>query len=305
MNLNSTILRAYFKKFLVVGILLTTVVLFVRYFQTHPAYVTELRHTNPAVIFWVVCVNFVIIGAVAILNHISTLICRVQLEVRESLLLTIYSSLANFFGPLQSGPGVRAAYLKTKYKILLRDFTFVTLIGYGMFACVSALFLVVGVLAWWQTILIVLGAASVSVLIMWMFRRRGSNAGMFGRLHLSRKLFGVLLLATFLQVSMTAVRYGIELHAVGANASIGQIISYAGAANFALFVSITPDGIGIRETFLLFAQRLHGVSTHDIVAASLIDRAAYVVFLAILGIVALSLHAHKRFSTKTSTEKDD
>jgi len=304
MKPNTAKLPRYLKQILIVGILLVTIILFVRYFQSHPAYVAELRRTNPSVIFWIVCVNFIIIGAVAVVNHVSALICRIRLELRESFLLTIYAALANFFGPLQSGPGVRAAYLKTKYKILLRDFTFVTLIGYGMFACVSALFLVVGVLAWWQTLLIVCSALGASVAVIWLFRRRGNSSGMLGRLHLSRKLFGILLIATFLQVSMTAVRYGIELHSVGANVSIGQVISYAGAANFALFVSITPDGIGIRETFLLFAQRLHGVSTHDIVAASLIDRAAYIVFLAILGIIALSLHAHKRFGTKTAIKTD-
>ncbi len=289
-------LRPYFKRIVVVGILIATVLLFVRYFQTHPDYVAKLKQTDPIVIIWIVLTNFCLIGALAIINHVSVQMCRTDLGKRESLLLTIYSSLANFFGPLQSGPGVRAAYLKTKYKILLRDFTFVTLIGYGIYAILSALFLVVGVLAWWQSVLVVLGAASLSIAVLWFVRNRGKDTGLLSRLTIAPRLLTILVLATVAQVTLTAVRYGIELHAVGADVSIGQCISYAGAANFALFVSITPDGIGVREAFLLFSQQLHGVSTDDIVAASLIDRASYVIFLALLGVIALALHAHKRFA---------
>lgn len=289
-------IRPFLKPTLVVGVLVTTVLLFVRYFQTHPAYIEKLKQTDPTVIVWLVVANFCLIGVVAVINHVSAQMCRTELDKRESLLLTIYSSLANFFGPLQSGPGVRAAYLKTKYKVLLRDFTFVTFIGYGVFASISALFLVVGVLAWWHTVLVVLGAVSISAFVLWLLRKKGKDSGLLGRLNLAPQLLAVLMLATLAQVTLTAVRYGIELHAVGANVSIGQVVSYAGAANFALFASITPDGIGIREAFLLFSQQLHGVSTDDIVAASLIDRASYVIFLALLGVIALALHAKKRFS---------
>ena len=91
------------------------------------------------------------------------------------------------------------------------------------------------------------------------------------------------------------IRYYFALRAAGTEVSLGQLVSYTGAANFALFVSITPDGIGIREAFLLFAQGIHHVSTQAIVTASLIDRATYVVFLGLLFIIALGIHARDRF----------
>ncbi len=289
-------LRPLLKPAAVILVIVFTVVLFARYIAGNPEYITKLRQVDPSVILWLLLANGVLMLALAVINHTGALMCRIRLGYSESFLLTIYSSLANFFGPLQSGPGVRAAYLKTKYKVLLRDFTFVTFISYGVYAIISALFLVVGVLVWWQTLLVVSFTAGFSVLVLWLLRKRGKDSGLLGRLHLTPRLLGVLIVATLVQVAMTAVRYGIELHAVGANVSIGQCISYAGAANFALFVSITPDGIGIREAFLLFSQQLHGVGTDQIVAASLIDRASYVIFLALLGIVALALHARKRFA---------
>lgn len=298
-------LFAVFKKIrplLVVGIILGTISLFAYYFKTHPEYLKKLLEVNPLVIIMLVVTNFGLISAVAVINHVSARICGVELEKRESFLLTIYSSLANFFGPLQSGPGVRAGYLKAKYKVRLRDFTFVTIIGYGFFAVISAIFLVVGVLPWWASLCIVLAACGISLALIYWFGRKIPKTS--PHIIMSSRYMATLAVATFVQVAFTAVRYAIELAAVGAQVSFGQIISYAGAANFSLFVSITPDGIGVREAFLLFAQRLHGVPTHDIVAASLIDRASYVVFLAILGIIALSLHAHKRFAAKNDSQND-
>lgn len=290
---------ALFKKLrplLVVLIIAATVVLFIYYFRSHPEYIHQLFTINPWVIVAVILVNFGLIAAVAVINHVSALICRVELGKSESFLLTIYSSLANFFGPLQSGPGVRAGYLKARYRVRLRDYTLVTLIGYGFFAVISALFLVVGVMPWWASVLIFIAVTSLSFFVIKWFSQKSPKDGAPAHVLLSPRYIGILGLATVVQVSFTAVRYAIELAAVGAHATFGQVISYAGAANFSLFVSITPDGIGIREAFLLFAQRLHGVTTQHIVAASLIDRAAYVAFLALLGIVALALHARKRFS---------
>lgn len=299
-------LRPLLRPIAVVGIIIITLALFLRYITLHPEYITKLRQVDPIILLWLLLANCGLIVAIAVLNHTSALICRVKLEKSESVLLTIYSSLANFFGPLQSGPGVRAAYLKTKYKVLLRDFTFVTFISYGIYAIVSALFLVVGVLVWWQTLVVVSMAASFSALVLWTLQKRGKDSGLLKRLHLTPRFLTILILTTVVQVTITAIRYGLELHAIGATASVGQIISYAGAANFALFVSITPDGIGIREAFLLFSQQLHGVSTDHIVAASLIDRASYVVFLAILGIFALTLHIQKRFApTKAPSSPTD
>jgi uncharacterized membrane protein YbhN (UPF0104 family) len=115
-------------------------------------------------------------------------------------------------------------------------------------------------------------------------------------LQLTPRLVGGLIGFTALQVSLIAVRYYLALRATGAQVSIGQTLSYTGAANFSLFVSLTPDGVGIREAFLLFSQQIHHVSTHAIVAANILDRATFVIFLAILFAIALMLHAKERFA---------
>jgi uncharacterized membrane protein YbhN (UPF0104 family) len=91
------------------------------------------------------------------------------------------------------------------------------------------------------------------------------------------------------------VIYFVELRAFAPYVRIGEALSYTGAANFALFVSITPGAIGFRESFLLFSQKLHHMTNTTIAAASVLDRSVYVSLLLVMAIAIFGLHANKRF----------
>jgi uncharacterized membrane protein YbhN (UPF0104 family) len=104
--------------------------------------------------------------------------------------------------------------------------------------------------------------------------------------------------ATLLQLALQAVIFGIELHNVDPGVSIGQIMSYTGVANLAIFVALTPGAIGIRESFLLFSQNLHHINSSTIVAAHVTDRAIYLLFLGILFVLVISLHAKDKLHVK-------
>lgn len=288
-----------------VAILVLTVFLFVWYLRAHPNYMTQLGHTE---LRWIVLILASSLFAIYALNLLYDVLVRMtgkRLQPTENILLTIYSSIANFFGPLQSGPGVRAAYLKARHKVSLRAYFLVTLLYYAAFASINAFCLLVGTRPWWQAVLASVGAAGVSyVVIRFATQKRKKEAKL---LHITPKLIVTLLVLTATQVFFIGLRYYFALQAAGAHVSVGQAISYTGAANFAVFVSITPDGVGIREAFLLFAQSIHHVSTHSIVAANIIDRATFVLFLGILFLVALSLHAKNRLqigAKKSAPEED-
>jgi uncharacterized membrane protein YbhN (UPF0104 family) len=209
---------------------------------------------------------------------------------KENFILTSYSSIANFFGPLQSGPGVRAVYLKTKHQVRLRDYTLASLIALGLFAFFSALFLLVGTRPWWQTLAALIAVSAFSYGVIRLFVRRDKNP-QDSQFALRPRVLAVIIALAFLQAIITVGWYYVELKAVDPGIHISQAMSYAGAANFALFVSITPDAVGIREAFLVFSQHIHHVSTSDIAAANVIDRAAYMLFLGLLFLLILATHA--------------
>jgi uncharacterized membrane protein YbhN (UPF0104 family) len=112
---------------------------------------------------------------------------------------------------------------------------------------------------------------------------------------------GWLFAATAAQMTVQVVIFYTELRSVDASISFAQALTYTGAANFALFVSLTPGAIGIREAFLVFSQGLHHISSAAIVAANVIDRAVYLMLLGILFILVLSLHAKDKLRLNKNT----
>ena len=207
----------------------------------------------------------------------------------------MYSTLANFFGPLQSGPGVRAVYLKTKHQVRIRDYTMASLIYYGFFALISAVFLSMGRLSWWQITLMLFIVVGLSSLIIFWYRRIDHKRQSLSQLNLKPANLAILLAATTAQLFLISLIYFIEIHVINHHVSYRQAVAYAGAANFALFVSLTPGAIGIRESFLLLSRRIHRIPTSVILTSSLIDRGVYIIVLGLLFIFVLVFHAQQKF----------
>jgi uncharacterized membrane protein YbhN (UPF0104 family) len=106
-------------------------------------------------------------------------------------------------------------------------------------------------------------------------------------------------IATFLQAGLVCLIYYSELRSVAPATRFSQAIIYTGAANLALFVSLTPGAIGFRESFLVFSRHLHHIGNNTIVAANILDRSVYIVFLLILAVFIFGTHAQRSLKTKS------
>ncbi len=279
-------------------ILLTTVV-FVRYVRSNPSVWWQLQETKLVTIVAILFGYAVMTGVLAVLYKVMTDICRVNIPAKENLLLTMYSSVVNFFGPLQSGPGFRTVYLKKKYHINVPAYLGVSLLYYACFAAMSGLILLSGWLGWWVLLVVILGpvmlySATPKLLKNPVISRR------IPRLLPLRSL-AILVSLSALQVLVVAVIYFTELQSISSGVSFGQALIYTGAANFALFVSLTPGALGFRESFLYFSRGLHGIDEPTIIAANILDRGVYVVFLGLLFVIILAMHGQKKFA-KVSAE---
>ena len=273
-------------------ILITTIVVFIDYFSTHPAVRHQLHKTPPAALAVILLLYFGTVGALAMINASTLRLCKIHMSGSESLLLTSYSSVVNFFGPLQSGPAFRAVYLKKKYGLKVKNYTIATFMYYFFFAAISGLFLLSGLLKWW---LVPLALAGVGFMLL--LKRDPRVGSRLAKLDLAAWYY--LAAATFLQLSLVTIIYYIELRSVAPGTHFSQAVVYAGAANFALFVSLTPGAIGFRESFLVFSQRLHHISNSTIVAANIIDRAMYIVLLLTMAAFIFGTHAQRSLKTKS------
>lgn len=271
---------------------------FAYYLTKHPAVVDEILSVHPATTLLLLVLYIGMTGTLMLVLSSQLLLYKKTMGVQENFLLNAYSSLINFFGPGQSGPGLRAIYLKKKYGVKLRQYFVATLLYYACFAVISACFAFIGSRPWWQTVLVVLAAAGMSAgVIYWAtHRRRQTDTVPISKLLIS------LFLATLLQLVLQAIIFYVELRSIDNTISVSQVITYTGVANFALFVALTPGAIGIRESFLLFSEGLHHISHGTVIAASVLDRAVYLVFLGVLFMLVISMHAKKRLHRTLEAE---
>lgn len=277
---------------LIVGLTLAE---FAYYLSKHSYLLRHLAHTPPWIIVWIILLYGVMLGVLALIMQASLRICRVKMTAQDNVLLNMYSLFVNFFLIGQAGPGLRGAYLKKYHGLLVRKYIFVTLLYYGCYAIVSALLLLAGSRApWYFTVsaAVIMGGVGFAVVSLYTRRRKVGKDG----LNLNISTLSYLMAVTLLQAMLQIGIYFIELHSVNGHVSLKQTMAYTGVANFALFVGLTPGAIGIRESFLVFSERLHHISSANIIAANIIDRSVYLVFLGILFIAIISFHVKRKFS---------
>lgn len=281
-------------------ILLITFLLFVQYVHANPEVVEQVKSTNPIYLALIGVLYFGVIVSLTIVNTLSAKLSGKKIGAHESFNLTSTSSIANFFGPLQGGVGIRAVYFNKKLKIPLKQFAVVSLYYYGMYAFFSGVFLLFGSAQFRIPLLICLVIGSVGT--FWFIRKK-TLAEESKDSHVTPKLLATLASTVLLQLGLITSIYFVELTALGKSVSLGQVISYSGAANFSLFVAITPGAIGIREAFLVFSERLHHISHEVVVSANILDRGVYIVFLGILFLWLIITHTRVQIRDYSAKNK--
>lgn len=269
------------------------------YLATHPEVIRSITSLSPVTLLLLTAGYVLTIAANGFVLSVSLKMLGKRVPFAENFALTGYSSVVNFFGPLQSGPGVRAAYLKKRHQVKLKDFFYVTVVFYGFFALINTAVIVAALLASQSAnpliiAVICLGLAILVVIALGVIQKSTKLRNVIQNMNLASPYFWLIGFgALCLSLATTAI-YFVELTHVNAAVTLWQTIIYTAAANLALFVSLTPGAIGFRESFILITQQLHGIPTETVISASIIDRAFYVVFLLALFVCLLLAGAKSR-----------
>jgi uncharacterized membrane protein YbhN (UPF0104 family) len=278
------------RPYISIGLLVIALGLAVLFIHKHKNLLTQLGNT-PLSVGLIVLGLYIVMFAALMLKFSATLkVCNIKLKNDENAKLNAHTLLINFFIPGQGGPIYTGIYLFKKYKLKVKNFILATILYYIIYALISVGLLLAGSRPLWQTIasiLIVGGAGTFAA-------KRYMNKANIGKESLNLRFPAItwLTLATLFQAIVQVVIYAVELKSVNHHIRLSQIITYTGAANLALFASLTPGAIGIRESFLIFTEKLNHLSSSNIVLASLIDRSVYLVFLGLIIIVTLILHVN-------------
>ncbi|MBP6005340.1 flippase-like domain-containing protein [Candidatus Saccharibacteria bacterium] len=277
------------------GVVILTISIFGLYLYSNPDTLSILSNLSIVTLIKLTAAFTLTIVANSLILHFTLSYLDKKTPLIDNLFLTGYSSIVNFFGPLQSGPGFRAIYLNKKYQVKYRQFINATFIFYLFFALINCLILIITGLSQYPKIVIASSSIAIFIpLIVYAIDQRSGKSrslkvkGYLGNLKPYNQSLWMIGLMTGLLVLASSLVYHIELSAISSNPiNYKQSLIYTGAANLALFVSLTPGAIGFRESFLVLSQRLHGIATQDIIAASIIDRAYYVIFLFMIFVLIL------------------
>lgn len=283
----------HFRNALRLLILLATAAVFVYYLRRHPELLQQLAHTPPRLVVALVFLYLVWFGTLTLTVTATLRICKCPLRMGEALLLNAYSTLVNFFVPGQGGVAVRGLYLKKRYQLGMRRYILATLIFYMMYAIISTFMLLVFSRPWWQTASGVMLVVAGCIVVVHLYERRSKMRADVLDLRLAN--LGFLFFSTLAQVAAQIAIYACELRWIHPAVTLQQVSTYTGAANFSVFVALTPGAIGIRESFLFFSQKLHHIHTSTILAASILDRSIFLVLLGLLFILIQAFHARKSF----------
>ncbi len=278
-------------------ILSTTVLLFVYYSINNFGHISRVLFAiGPLLIITLLILYFSINLTNSEILKSSLVILGHNYSNTSSFLLTSYSSIVNFFGPLQSGPGFRAVYLKNKLGVKIFQYTRTLLLYYAIFALVNALIIVMVIAArvgLEYAILALLGFGLAFLIFQKIQNKRPDK-----NLHFNNAQVFKIVLFVLAQCIITAIIYSLEIWSFNSSVTILQTLGYTAIANLSLFVALTPGAIGIRESFLLFSQQLHGINSDTIIAASVIDRAIYFIFLILLFLLCVALNVNKKLGVK-------
>lgn len=275
-----------------VVVIVATFGIFGYYLTSHPEVVRSITSLSPITLVLLTIGYLLTVIANGFVLSVSLKMLGKRVSFAENFALTGYSSVVNFFGPLQSGPGVRAAYLKKRHDVKLKKFFYVTVIFYGFFALINTAIIVIALLvsqfANPLAVFVICLAIAILAALLWTVAQKNSRLKQIIRsMRFTSPHFWMIGLGALALSLATNAIYFVELTHASATVSVWQTVIYTAAANLALFVSLTPGAIGFRESFILITQQLHNIPTETVISASIIDRAFYVVFLLVLFVCLL------------------
>lgn len=271
---------------LAITLVLITILAFANYLKNNGNLITKLFNIPLHIIIEVFILYLFWFIALGLILQASLHICRLKINFKDNLLLNAYSVMANFFIPGQGGIALRGIFLKKKIKLPIKNYIYISLIYYGFYAIISIFLFLIGMQQFWITLLATLAVGFFSYFIIHFYKIKSKLQE--DTITLNVKNLFLIFMTTLFQAIIQIMIYGLEINAVNQHINIWQIMSYTGAANFSLFVALTPGAIGIRESFLLLSRQIHHISEATIISASIIDRAIFIIFLGFIFIATIS-----------------
>ncbi|MBI4948363.1 flippase-like domain-containing protein [Candidatus Berkelbacteria bacterium] len=227
---------------------------------------------------------------------------------KESFYISLLSTIGNYFGPILGGAGIRAVYLKNKYKFNYSDFIG-SLYGYYIIS-----FLIISILGLISSLNLsgsITNSLSIfysGILLFTLFlifirlpekiidNKASVLSVLYGKILLIQNGWikikqSKLLIINFILLGVTISFLGIigtylQFKSLGLAINIPAIVIYSTLSSLSILISITPGAIGVREAIFILVSSQLFLKTDDILQLSAIDRGATIIVLVLLYLVS-------------------
>lgn len=291
-----------------IGVTVSLLFLVYLYVNRH-SIIDSLEGVKPALFGVVVIGQILAQAANALILRSSLQPLGVRLGYYESFRVTTVSSFINFFTPVVGGASAKAVYFKSRHGLsypsfagaLYANYVIMFLVSFilglaGVFVIPNALESSVGgVLAFFLacgvagSAFFVLAGHKMTALLHRVPSGNRFVRGFLAKVKLvedgwasiknDRHAVAHLFLWSACLAASLILIYWASIASIGLSTSFGSYMIFAALASVSLLLNLTPGSIGVRETLYAGTYAVTGISAPQVVAFSVVDRAAQLVVI--------------------------
>jgi len=242
----------------------------------------------------------------------------------ESFYISVFSSFANYFLPMQGGAVIRSVYLKNTLDFpytlfissLYGNYIIIFLVN-AVFGLFSLLFFHINQISIPFPLIIFFNSLLIFMLLL-IFVRIEINFEKKQNYQIIKKILNVIkkilkgwqiisknskLLLTLMIITVgnffvMTIIYAFEFIALNIESSLAKLILYNCLSGVSLLISITPGSLGIREGIYYLTSDILGITNDQIMQLALLDRGITILTL-FFWFISLSIW---KFATRKSND---
>lgn len=221
-----------------------------------------------------------------------------KISVRESVRVSLISSLGNFFASSGAGLGFRAVYLKKKHGLSYSDYMTTMYGNYLLFFIINAILGLLSLvlisnkegLQYKAAFLFFSGLLVVSLILCFVhipklfagnFKNKyvSSILGFiknmtsgWSRIVRNRRLLMHLSNLVAIQLGLTVLIGWLEIASLNIRIGFPELLLFSVLGSMSIFISLTPGNLGVKEGIYILTASVIGLTTPQIVSIALIDR---------------------------------
>jgi|GEM_PF-1678998 uncharacterized protein (TIRG00374 family) len=286
------------------------VALFVWYFISHIEDFRILLNINIAYIVLLVGIYVTGIVVNSLFMKWSIALFGKKIGFKESIRVSMISTVGNFFAPSGSGLAFRAMYLKKYHGLAYSNYVSIMFCNYifaffvnallGLFAlCIvrenySQFFLILMV---FFVILLISSMMAFSVrikerrvvykykIVQSIFEILVQITKGWGLILANKKVMTGLFMLTITNATLIILGSYLIMNSLNIHLSFAGLILFSVIGALSVFINITPGNLGVRESVYIIFSTVVGLTTSQILAAAVLDRA--ILFVVILALWAI------------------